>query len=374
MPAPHRMFPRLQAAAAPSLLEAMHLVVVVALNDDAAVRDALFAFGDALVGSRWYTTIGAEYGVSAAARPAAHVTGPALTPGGAPLDEKGIIAYVKSAIGSSTPLQPDGHTMYMVYLPKGVDSAYDVGCSTPAANAYHDAFDSTGDAFGVVDRCNVGFATVLEGLTIDGAHEIGEAATDADAAHGWMVPRATGQPVWKQSPWLSYDTGPVENGDLCVGTRVVENGVTYQRMLSNAAIGAGGDPCVPALPIPYYSTSTENDWYSGAPGSTVDIPFTGWSTAPAGDWIVTQALEGKSAGTTGWVRSITSPRSTTVGGTSYHLLNNGEQAVLHVTVPAGAPSGSWATVILYSSRVDASGATPADEDYVHEWIVGVYVP
>jgi hypothetical protein len=200
-----------------------------------------------------------------------------------------------------------------------------------------------------------------------------EGATDSRAAWGLSVP--SGTPPWMASIWIEIEGAlSVENGDLCIGTRVTESGTVYQRSYSNAAARAGGDPCVPALPLAYFSSSPAQPWYQTTAGATVTIPLTGWSTAPTTDWVVTSRVEGRSDTTLAFTSQITSPVTATIAGRTRNMLTNGRTAMLRVTVPAGAPSGTWASILINNFHLDASGKAPPGEDYSHQSVVGVYIP
>lgn len=354
-------FPLLQHAGDDGLLSPLRLVVVTAPGDPLA--NELDAFGDAVPTSNWFAAVTAEYGV-AAPRPSEHLTGPPLPAGGAPLDRDAVESYVAAALAAaSSPPAPDGDTLYLVYLPPGVDLEDNVGCQGPGPSGWHHRYGNGGDGLAVVQRCQGGFESPLQQLTIIGSHEIAEAATDSGP--GWRVPiPPSDTPAWKVDPWLSYEESRLtENGDLCIDTRILEGGFWYQRSFSNAAAAAGGDPCVPALTIPYYGATTARPWYAASPGTTVEIPVTGWSVTPTASWKLYARLQNVSDEALGF--------SAMAGGAA---LGDGTTATLSVTVPPDAPSGSWAAVYLMSLRRDAEGKTPPEEDFAHLSMVGVYVP
>src|SRR5205823_2461410 len=129
-------------------------------------------------------------------------------------------------------------------------------------------------------------------------------------------------PPWTGSIWLEAEgNSHVELGDLCGGTRVAEGGFLYSRVYSNSAAMAGGDPCRPSLPIPYYSSTTPMEWYATTAGATVMIPLTGWSTAPTDDWIVRAVIPGRSNSALTFGASITSATTVSIGGTVYKTTN-----------------------------------------------------
>jgi hypothetical protein len=370
-PAPHRDFPQVPDNGGP-VLAPMRLVTVVAQNDD--LQDQLFAFGDALVTSAWWTAVGLDYGLGVAG-PSVHVVGPAIAPG-TTLDQPTFTQYVTDAIQGGP--EPDGRTMYMLYLPEGVDVYYapknGVNTNCQFVGGFHRRYLSGGDGIGIAQRCPLSpGVTQIQQLTHTGSHEILEGATDTN--DGWAITLPQGADPWTGSIWLEDEgNSHVELGDLCGGTRITEGSFVYSRIFSNSAATLGGDPCRPALPIPYYSTTAPQDWYTGAAGTTVSIPITGWSTAPVDDWIIRAAIPGQSDPSLSFGALIDSPTTTTIGGTLYKTTNNGRSATLEVSVPPDAPSGAWVSVLIHSKRLDASGATPAGKDFHHDWIVGVHVP
>src|SRR5262249_55363783 len=216
-----------------------------------------------------------------------HLTGAAFPTGTAALTSDAVAAYVQQTLAATANApNPDGKTLYLVYLPPGVDLENNVMCKGPAAAGYHHKYGTGGDGFAVIQRCQGGFETQLQQLTIVGSHEIAEAATDTGAGWRMAIPAST-VPVWMSDPWLEYEDNRVtENGDLCIDTRILEGAYYYQRAFSNVAAAAGGDPCLPTLPIPHYGATTDKPWYSGVAGQTLQLVVTGWSRSPANDWIV----------------------------------------------------------------------------------------
>lgn len=361
VPSAHRGFPELVRASTTGVLSPMRLVVIVAAGDP--LMNDLYAFADAAVTSDWYGTVTGEYGVSPPSATVVHLGGAAFPSGTAALTSDAVAAYVQQTLAAATnPPSPDGKTLYLVYLPPGVSLQNNVACKGPAAAAYHHEYGSGGDGFAVIQRCQNGFETQLQQLTIVGSHEIAEAATDTGG--GWRVaaPDST-VPVWMSDPWLEYEDNRItEDGDLCIDTRILEGAYYYQRAFSNAAAAAGGDPCVPSLPMPYYGATTEKAWYAGIAGGKLQILITGWSTAPTSDWIVRAAVQDTSVAGAAWTAAA--------GGA---VLNDGKGASLTVTIPADAASGDWASIYLLAERHDAKGHVLAGEDYAHLQMVGVYV-
>ena len=365
---PHRGFPQVVSHGG-HLLSSMRLVVITAPGDPLGTELAQFC--QTLVTSQWWTRVTSAYGLGTPSGCVSLVGAAMASP--ATLDDTAMQQYIAGAIAAApSPPQPDGQTMYLLYLPPGVQFAGNGNCGY---SGYHLPYGTLGDGWGVVMRCQFDFSTVLESLTVVGSHEIVEAATDPDTAKGWGL-YPTSDPVWTQSAWIPYGGGySVEVGDFCIAAHTQEAGVWFQRVFDNTAAAGGDDPCVPAISVPYYNVTIPQDWYAVGPGQTVDIPITGWSTSPADPWQLTvSAAESSTPPPVVQARTVEGP-TVTIGGTVYHQMTTGGTAVMHLTMASTSPSGSWRTFWFYSYRVDASGADGlAGDDHDHLWRVGVYVP
>jgi hypothetical protein len=381
VPASHLAFPQIPDLGGP-VLSPMTLVTIVASNDSLAAQ--LQPFGDALVASSWWQAIGADYGVGAGAS-SVHVTGPAIT---SDQNQASLVAYIQGTIADAGSPPPNGNTMYLVYLPDGVNLSDQPKC------AYHHPFpdpaSTVGDGWGAVARC----AAVSQGETpIDEAtrlasHEVAEAATDPTIRTYSLG--GPGASPWTGSIWQAWYTGDIETADLCIGTRFIDTTSTatyeYQRSWSNSAAAAGGDPCVPGLGQPYYSASPSQEWYAIAAGQTVSIPVTGWSTSATQDWLVEPYLANASprfAGLktdppgAGGGLSVTGGLGVATKAPCYPRvgINNGVQATVQVTAPAAVQSGDFATLQIMSYRNAPSSCNPPlTSDLFHFMLVGVYVP
>jgi len=349
------------------VLKSMKLVTVVSSGDTLASE--IFAFADALVASQWWTTVTSEYGVGAPSG-SVHVTGPAITQNP---DQPTMLSYITSAIASNSAAAQDGSTMYMLFLPKGIvaiDPMNGVNTNCQYFGGFHDQFDSMGDAFGVGQRCptqGTGL-TEIQDLTITGSHEIVEAATDPQPGMGWGFGAVDATQPWTSAPTLTAPGG--ELADLCLGTQWNEGNVLYQRVWSNQAAAAGGDPCVPAMPgVPYYLSSAPQGWYTVAAGASVDIPFAGFSTSRSNDWVLESTPLGSSSASMTFTATIASTTRITAQGMVFPTTNNGRTATLTVTAPSAA-SGSWAVFGVASLATSSA----AGQDAYHLWPVGVYTP
>jgi hypothetical protein len=342
-PAAHPPLPQLINNAGDVLTD-VRLVSVVSSGDP--MQQTLFDFGDALVKSAWWTTVGADYGLGAAAG-ALSISGPPVD-AGTNLTGPQIKSYLTAlATGGAA---PDGHSVYVLYLPDKVGILDNQMRLIGGCVAFHFAnFSAQGDVWAVVKRCD----TSGNAETYLASHEIAEGCADAAAGKGWSLPFApSGTPPPMQDVWAVAEGH--EASDLCQGAgTAVEGGFSYSRIWSNSAAAAGGDPCVPSLPGPYVNVSSSMEWVAATPGTDTLIPVTGWSSAPVADWSVSAGIRGYSG---------PSPSPSLDGAT----INNGKQLTLRVSMP-GAVSGNWAAVRLLSVQ-------PASAKEQAIWIVGVYYP
>jgi hypothetical protein len=374
-PAAHLAYPMLPDHGGPKL-SPLRVVSVVAPDEPYA--DPLKAFGDALVKSRWLAALAPAFAVAATGTHVM-VRGEHVQPGTS-FTQAAMNAYIKAAVATASPSpEPDGHTVYVLYLPPGtvLDNA-GTPDTTCALVPYHTEYGTLGDAMAVLNRCPTGFADQLEMFTVVASHEIIEAATDPQPSvnPAWELWVDTGQPVYQASLWNQVEVASsMENGDLCIGTKLVEDGFGYQRVYTNAAGAAAADPCVPALPVPFYSVTvdpTSTGWFPVAAGQTLTVPLTGWSSAPSADWFVT--VETFDLHQAHFTAHVESPTQQAVGQVTYRTTNNGRSLSLVAKAPATAARGWWGVVKLWSWKSDAQGNTPAGEDYSHEALVGLYVP
>jgi hypothetical protein len=305
------------------------------------------------------------------------VTGPALTGSQSP---SAIQSYVAAAVASGAPA-PNGNTIYLLYLPSGAGmSAADFGSECGAHFQYP---GSDSDAIAVVQRCGTDQAaeTQLGQLTRDASHEIVEAATNP--RQGGFNFNETAAPN-ASDIWAVWNGGDVELADLCEGTRIFESaagspsaGWELQRIWSNQSALAGGDPCVPALADPYYSVNIPNDWYAVAPGQSVAIPVTGWSSGVT-DWFLNYAVS--ATGGSGTLSSADISVSTSLGietaagcGARY-AMNDFATGTITVTAPAAAVPGDYVILRVTSFHEDATLCNPLmSQDFQHFWPVGIYV-
>jgi hypothetical protein len=374
-PGAHRAFPTFPKGNG-HVLSPMTLVTLVAANDPLGADYG--SFSDALIASQWLPAVASEY---AAAAPAAslHVTIPAIT---ADVTEAQVVAAISAAILDGGAPQPDGNTLYLVYLPAPFNVVNAAACAYHKT-WYRDGGTFPGDGWGVVGQCTPfrGGETAEQANTRVGSHEVIEAVTDSIGTWNLGVTSAT---PWTKSVWSAYEeVGHVEVGDLCEGTRIMEGAWEYQRSWSNAHAAAGDDPCLPANPGGYFNVSAPQDWYAADAGTAVTIPFTGWSTVARGPWVVKASVDNASAamrnfaGDAGFwtAASMQGPIKLGTGCLAYPGMNDGEAGTLTVHVPPAAQAGDWITFYLSSFEEDPQTCYPfPDRDDYHFWLVGVYVP
>jgi hypothetical protein len=349
-PAPHPPFPAVVYAGA-SQLTPLRLVSIVTAGDP--LHDALLAFGDALVRSQWLGSLAEDYGLATTGT-SVHVDGPSLA-GNVSVDD--MKSYVQQAAGRELTGPP---AVVLLFLPSGATIVQGglANCGCYAVGGAHTSLDDRGNALAYVQRCSL---SDNDSVTRLASHEVAEAVTDTGKGFRLSQP----SPPWTGTPWASVQSGGVEVGDLCSSTFVTEGSWTYQRIWSNRAAGAGGDPCIPPLSTPYFSTSATAQWVPVAAGATATVPVTGWSTGPRDDWYVYPLLSYPPPGAIS--ARITAATQQTLGGVVYTSINNAGTVTLSVTVAPGTPSGTWSVVRVVSRSADQVDGT-------HFWPVGVYVP
>ncbi len=355
-------------------------LVTVTYADDPQ-RAFVEQLGAYLVTSPWLATVGAEYGVGLGTSANVELPGPAP----AAIDDAEIQALVEALVRAGTapdsdasvtarelPPETDGgigdagpdawdgggdggppvqmpEVVYMMFFP--ATTALTVGGSLicdVSGGGYHfqTSLASGGQAFayGVITECPM---SQTSDLVQSVSHELIEAATDPSQADlAYAITNLL-------DPW-SYFGGEV--GDLCslLSPQWSEGGFSgIQRVYSDKAAAAGGDPCLPE-PGPYYGTTViPSTARLVAPGSSVTYDITGWSNAPVASWYLASELY------------ISSPSTFQPTFTVDAMqLNNGGHATMTVAVPAGSPSGSYALGLVYSSMTEADYTTQLVEVYV----------
>jgi hypothetical protein len=337
-----------------ALLSPLSLVTIVS-ETDMADSDFLFGFSNGVGASAWWKRLSGEYSLSSATAVASLIGPPII----ADLTDHDVYDYITAAVATNGGPARDGNTLYMLYLPSGVEV---IQQGVPNTNcdkfgAYHAPYGDLGDNLAVVQQC--GGSDPLDSMTVAASHEIIEAATDPDN-QSYALSQIAPHAPWNEPIWNAYDlTGHAELADLCEGTYYHEGSYFYQRVWSNLDAAIGGDPCAPELNEPYYDALFEQDWYPIAAGQTLEIPIHGWSLPTLGSaWPVSAHVASAAMGFTA-----------EVGGTG--TLLSGETSKILVTAPAGAASGTFAVVTAASTRPQTSSPLT---DGAHFSYVGVYVP
>jgi hypothetical protein len=369
--AAHSPWPRVVNHGGP-VLSNPHLVMMVPSNHPDAQQ--LLAFAAAVPQSQWWSTVSAQYGLGT-------MTGGGVQTAAMTGAFSDLPTYVQSQIDAGTIPGPSKNNLYLLFVPPAVTG------QCQGQYGYHDTWPtggaSAGDVLGVAEYCTPDSQdpSQLDELTHGATHEIAEGCTNPQwsSQPAWVVDQPASEP-WKQSPWWSVPCGEI--GDMCNYEFEVEGGFSYERVWSNTAAAAGGDPCIPSVAHAFYDVSSigSPDWSTIQPGGSIDIPLTGWATGPQPPWwllgtYVTNANQGLSGATV----SITSPKDGWFGSCGHQpIADNGGAAAkvkLHVTAPSGAASGDWAVVEVDSYRQDVTATCSASQgtDARHFWFVGVYV-
>jgi hypothetical protein len=242
--------PQVQNRGGPTL--ARPTFVSITFDGD-PMRGDVETFTSHLAGSSYWKTIGADYGVGAAA------AGTPIHVADAPASE-----VEDSSIGDWLVKQLDGaldpSAIYAIYYPAGTTISLGDQKSCTDFGAFHDSVDApdgTTIIYAVMPRCDVyktaADVTIMgeDFVTFSASHELLEAATDPQPAK----PAFTGVDPAHQ---LWGDVFNSEVGDLCARGQqwaVPPNDVGYkvQRMWSNAAAKAGHDPCIPEVSKVYFN-------------------------------------------------------------------------------------------------------------------------
>lgn len=334
--APHTLIPPIPNNGG-AIIKNVRLVTLTYDDDPQRAQDEAYAAW--IVQSRWLSQVGTEYGVG----PGSNLN--VRLPGVAPTtlldsDVQALVANLIADGGVPAPAVGDGggapSELYMMYFPASTSiSGSGLGQSCQSFGGYHNesTVPTSGVPFsyGVIPTCGSASETQI---TV--SHELLEAVTD---------PFPMSNPAYTSSNanvngWIG------EVGDLCTFYAVQEGDFLAQRIWSNAAANAGQQPCVPApADAPYVgvSTTTADEFLTLAAGQSLSITLTGWSTVATQPFSVSISPYG-----TGLLQNNFQP--TLALGAS--LLSNGQTTTLTVGVPSGTPSGSYATVTLYSGLSD----------------------
>jgi hypothetical protein len=341
---PHPPFPQASLAGG-SVMTSPQIVSV----SFAGTTPHVHAFADWVGGSAWLGAVGADYGVKGTAHLKSVVLPQSV---GAVVTGDDVVNLLTTSIAPGGPLPaPNPDTLYLIEYPPGTTVGAFQGitdtCSRrwdgTSIGGYHFNVGSGSSAvkYAVVPNCP---DETDDEVWIAASHEFIEAATDP-------IPN-TGYGVWSDKSGWSYMGGEI--GDLCSGHWLTEAGHTVQRIYSNSAAAAGGSPCVPAPPDVFYGVSSAPDGPSAAPGATVTVPLSAWSSGKTTPWIV----DARPSNAFDFVPAVSLSAS---------RANDGDTVTLKLSVPADAPHGGVGVVYVYSYRSQAT----AGADF-STWPVAVF--
>jgi hypothetical protein len=294
--------------------------VSVSFSDTPGDSD-IKAFGDWLVSSSYWQTIGKDYGVGAGTHQ--HVKLSDATPD--TVIDQDFASYVDQKIASGA-LPAPSQAVYVFFL-----SSATTVTDVVNAGGWHNRSAGGHDYAVILPGCSSAPASILGQYTFVAAHELIEAATDPSPLSGY-----------------DFGFGEGEVADLCDAT-TIQDSYALPTVWSNSAAAKGGDPCVPATGLPYIDVDPSPRRVSipSNAGASVDVALTGWSTALVGDWVVQVSVAGKAAG------ALTA----TLDPTATDLLNNGESVKLTVTTDGSAAAGSSAIVEVTSFAPSGAAAS-----------------
>ncbi|HEY8091021.1 MAG TPA: hypothetical protein VIF09_24330, partial [Polyangiaceae bacterium] len=265
--APHAPLPPMPQNGGQAPLSSVDLVTVS--FSDTPEDDQIAAFGDWIVTSSYWQTIGADYGVGAGTHQ--HVRLPDPTP--TTVTDERFKTYVDEAVAAGAlPSSPQSVYAFFLSPATTVTDVLDAG-------GWHNVTRRGHDYALILPGCSPAPADILNTYTFVAGHELAEAATDPAPESGY-----------------TFAFGEGEVGDLCDDT-VVENGYTLPTIWSNTAAAAGGYPCAPATDLPYIDVdpSPAQLTIPATAGSSAGVTLMGWSTALVGDWLLEVKMVGPAA-------------------------------------------------------------------------------
>jgi hypothetical protein len=350
MTAAHGMFPQVPDHGGHVLTSPQLITVTFAGYE---YEQEMQAYGDFIVASQWLTTVGADYGVGAGAHLAKVVLQDPLPT--TAVSDSDVAGFLLQKVAQGTlPAPPDraSNYVYVIYYPRTVTLLLQGQKSCQAFAGFHD--EASNEMFQLayvaLPTCTTQFSSLSDAQStqVSMSHEFIEAATNAypESAPAFII----------NDPNSAWNFVPGEVADLCVRKGWREGTHYAQRVWSNTAAAAGKDPCAP-LPRGeiYFSVSATPDGTQAvAAGQSATFTLTGWSTAPLPDWQL-----GAIAGLSTFEPDLAVTAQT---------INNGGTVMLIVTVPAGTPSSSFASVNITSVNEMTGGGGG------NNWPIAVYVP
>jgi hypothetical protein len=335
-PAPHAPMPSVLRHSG-TVLANLRLVTLAFDGYDAAAVDR---FGDAIVASSWYTSVGAEYGI----RSGSHI--PTVSLGAAPasLTRIEIKQLLERQIAEDSrlpkPAVGNHQLLYMLYVPSSVAR----GADLTGTAGYHHASE--------IDHARFPYVVVLD----DG---VGPAALTTVAAR--LLINAVTNPF--QPPDDGYYADPPkidpwslvrrEVADLCDGQRLVtEADLTLPQVYSDLAAKAGKSPCKPSPNDAWSDVSAEPSTMREVPrGGSVTFILTGWSTEDVPPWELRTRVADFSDISESEMRPLLSENT----------ISNNMTVKLTLHVPLTAPSRASGGVYVLSGETG------------HPWAVGFIV-
>jgi hypothetical protein len=307
-PAPAAPLPLMPMNGA-GLISKVNLVTVT--FSDSADDPEVNAIGEDLVTSEWYLTIAKDYGLSAGTHQ--HVRLPLPSPD-LVYDAADVLRVVAAG---HLPSHGDGQDLYMFFFTP--HTAY--LASQAEAGGWHSTVmaGTLRVPYAIIKPSCSGSA----GAAFVAAHELIEAATDSGNGD-------------------RFDFSQSEVGDLCDGRYTSTAGYVLPTIWSNVAAAAGADPCIPASGAPFFDVGVAPGGPQViAPGSSLTLTVTGWSTAPVGDWRVGGATTTQVSPEGDGAKSftVTFPDD---------LINNGKRLPLTISAAPDAKAGTNASFALVS--------------------------
>jgi hypothetical protein len=336
VPAPHAPMPSVLRHNG-TVIANLRLVTLAFEGYDAA---ALNHFGDAIVGSSWYTTVGAEYGI----RPGSHTPTVSVGPAPSSLTRDEIMALIKQQLTDGHVPRPNpGNTqlLYMIFVPSSVA----LGPDLEGVLAYHDMATFGGAPFPFVAVLDDGSGPAE--MSVAAGQQLINAVTNPyDFPNdGYYADPPT------EDPWSLVKR---EVADLCERELPITEGIlTLPQVYSDIAARAGRSPCKPSGPDAAWSdVSAEPSSMRMVPrGSSVEFMLTGWSTEEVPAWELRTRVADFSQFSEDEMQPVLSD----------NIINNNMMVKLTLHVPLTAPSGAPGGVYVLSGE---NG---------HPWAVGFVV-
>ncbi len=249
-------------------------------------------------------------------------TGPSPAPTGTNQNPNAFPTYLQSLFTAGTIPADAPNNIYMLYLPA---SWADTAGFCQTYGGYHTYFQAdNGDfpVYAILPNCLGTQMGALQEEEFAATHEIVEASTDP-YVDSWVFSAP-------DAPWM-YIGGEV--ADMCEsydGWYTSAGGTFVAPFIwSNTSAEAGQIPCQPwPAGVPYVSVLAPATTVLALPGTTAQVPITGWASAPYPAWGL-QAFDNP-IGSAAFATSPTLSSST---------ISAGVQVEVSLQVPAGTLGG-----------------------------------